>query len=464
MKSAMNKFETRPHLTPNATQDAMLDATQSAARVMQRCDQLARCSESATGLTRTFLSPAMDAAHEMVAGWMREAGMTPHVDEMGNLIGHFPSVHNTEDAPLFLFGSHLDTVPNAGKYDGMLGVLLAIEVVETLGARPADLPFALEVIGFSEEEGVRFRTPYLGSRALAGTFDAAFLELKDKNGISMRQAMRHFGLVPDEWRAARHTSTSANNSQQIVGYFEAHIEQGPFLEALGAPLGIVTSIAGQSRVRVRFSGQSGHAGTCPMPLRRDALAAASEWVLAVEALGQKSPGLVATVGILEVDSAASNIVPGEVMCSLDVRHGIDGTRETAVETLLQTARDLCARRGVGFEKLSHADQNAVPMDKTLLNHLKTACEALQLSAPEMVSGAGHDAAIMASLAPCAMLFLRTPGGASHCPEEAVALEDVALAIESMKSFLIEVAQQTIQEQATQQEATQRGELVESHNF
>lgn len=400
---------------------------QGAARVLNRCDQLARCSDSSTNLTRTFLSPSMNDAHELVAGWMREAAMMPHVDEMGNLLGYMASSSGVS-SKTWLLGSHLDTVPNAGKYDGALGVLLAIETVSLL--RDHVLPFALQVIGFSEEEGVRFKTPYLGSRAIAGTFDPQLFELCDANGISMGQALRHFGLVAEDWEEARYYSSA------VAGYLEAHIEQGPMLESLGAPLGIVTDIVGQSRLQVRFSGQSGHAGTLPMHLRRDALAAASEWVLVVEAMAGAKEGLVATVGSLDVRPNTPNVVAGEAICSVDVRHASDAVRETAVEELLLAARDLSTRRGVKFEVLGRSSQKAVPMDTSLRTRMQSACDELGVRAPAMVSGAGHDAAIMATLCPCAMLFLRTPGGASHCPEEAVNLDDVALALQAMHSFLV----------------------------
>lgn len=357
----------------------------------------------------------------MVAIWMREAGLSPRVDALGNLRGHFPA--SSENAPLWVLGSHLDTVPNAGKYDGMLGVLLAIEVVASLGEK---LPFAIEVVGFSDEEGVRFKTPYLGSRAFAGRFEPDFLELRDQNGVSMRAALENFGLDGGAF-------ASAQIKTPIAGYFEAHIEQGPVLEKLGAPLGIVSAIAGQSRVRLRFCGQSGHAGTLPMNARRDALAAASEWVLETEKIGQNTPNLVATVGFVEVVPNAANVVPGEVSCSLDVRHADDQTRENAVLRLLENAQIIAARRGLGLDIVSHAAQNAVSMNSFLRAKLRA---IVGPDVPEIVSGAGHDAAILAQIAPAAMLFLRTPGGASHCPQEAVLESDVAHALNAMRAFLL----------------------------
>lgn len=396
----------------------------AASRALTRCDQLAACSEEEGRITRLFLSPALRGAHELIGAWMREAGMTTRVDDLGNLIGHYAGA--SEDAPLFLLGSHLDSVPNAGKYDGVLGVLLAIEAVAALdGAR---LPFALEVLGFSDEEGIRYGTPYLGSRALAGTFDEALLQGRDEREISMRDAIVAFGLDPD-WRGVSYAA------RKVAGYLETHIEQGPVLESEGAPLGIVSAIAGQSRWRVRFFGQAGHAGTLPMHFRRDALAAASEWILAVEATARQSQGLFATVGMLTIDAGAANVVPGEVECSLDVRHANDGARGDAVAELLDAAQEIALRRGVEIETRRKSEQSAVPMNTRLRAHLATAVAQLGVAAPSIVSGAGHDAVIISALCPVAMLFLRTPGGASHCPDEAVWPADVELALRALSGFL-----------------------------
>lgn len=395
-----------------------------AARVLARCDALALRSDEAGRVTRTFLSPAMKEAHKLVGGWMRKAGMTTRVDALGNLIGHWAGT--SSDAPFWILGSHLDTVPNAGKYDGTLGVLLAIEVVASFRE---PLPFAIEVIGFSEEEGVRFKTPYLGSRAVAGCFDSSLLNLRDAEGFTMRAAIANFGLSPDEWRAAQY------GGKRVSGYFEAHIEQGPILESLGEPLGFVTSIAGQSRARLRFIGHAGHAGTLPMHLRRDALVAAGAWILEVEKIGASTAGLMATVGFIQASPNAANVVPGEVLCSLDVRHADDDQREKATDKLVEIARLVAAQRGIEIEVVSRLSQPAVPMDSRLQQLLRESTDG----APDIVSGAGHDAAIMAQLAPATMLFLRTPGGQSHCPDEAVNESDVALALEAMRTFLIKIA-------------------------
>ena len=402
-----------------------------AARVMRRCDELAKCSDDPDHIERLFLSPALQQSHELVGGWMREAGLATRIDEIGNLWGRV----GPAGAPAFWIGSHLDSVPNAGRYDGPLGVLMGLEVIAGLvlahKLRGQELPFALEVVGFSDEEGVRFGARCLGSRALCGDFNASLLELLDEDEISMAQAMANFGLAPDKWPDAR------ADSARVLGYLEAHIEQGPVLEDTGKPLAIVTAIAGQSRLRVRFGGRAGHAGTQPMVLRRDGLAAASEWILEVENLAMEAEDLVATVGTIEVEGAASNVVPGGVVCALDVRHPNDNAREAAVGELMSSARRIAARRGVGFDEVFHDRQSAVPMDKNLLERLSRAAQKLEIEAPLMVSGAGHDAAFMAEICPASVLFLRTPGGESHNPAEAVDADDVALGLRVMREFLEE---------------------------
>lgn len=404
------------------------DLRASAARVLSRCDAVALCTSEEGEVTRLSFTPALNQAQELVADWMRAAGMTTRIDALGNIIGRFAG---READPVLLLGSHLDSVPGAGKYDGVLGVLLAIEAVASRDC--AGLPYAIEIIGFSDEEGVRFHTPYLGSRAAAGSFEASLLKLRDEDGVSLRHALREFGQDPDSWPLA------AYSAQRVLGYFEAHIEQGPVLESIGAPLGVVMAIAGQTRLQVRFSGHSGHAGTLPMPLRRDALAAASEWILVVESEGAKTPGLMATVGYVQVEPNAPNVVPGSVTCTLDARHADDEARRLAVEHLLAAAEGIGERRNISFELLTKAEQPATTMDAELRDVLAQIAAAQGIEAPSIVSGAGHDAVVMAGLAPTSMLFLRTPGGLSHCPEEAVDGLDIAKALEVMRGFFDELA-------------------------
>ena len=372
------------------------------------CRELAEFTEEPGRITRTFLSPPMRDVHRVLSDWMKRLGMRVWVDDAGNLRG----LHGRAPKRLVI-GSHLDTVPDAGAFDGILGVVLGIALVEALGDHCPGL--FIEVIGFSEEEGVRFGVPFIGSRAVAGTLTS---EIAD---VRVCDAIRAFGLNPEDLPAAR-------LSPEAVAYLEFHIEQGPVLESLGLPLGIVDAIVGQSRLMLTFSGHANHAGTTPMLLRHDALAAAAEWILLVEKYGQETPGLVATAGQIQVEPNATNVIPGKVVVSLDVRHASDEARHVAVEALIRAAHETAERRGVTVQHELRLDQPAVPMDGALgrmfgpgLNH--------------MVSGAGHDAMILAPVVPAAMLFLRSPGGVSHHPDEAVLVEDVAAALKAGVKFV-----------------------------
>ncbi|RIH88875.1 N-carbamoyl-L-amino acid hydrolase [Meiothermus luteus] len=396
-----------------------------AQKVVERCGALARLSEEEGRLTRTFLCPAMREAHRMLAGWMEALGMEVRIDAVGNLIGRYPG--QKPDAPLFLLGSHVDTVRDAGPYDGVLGVVLALALVEALGGER--LPWALEVIAFSEEEGVRFGVPFLGSKAAAGRFEAGLLERKDAQGLSLAEAIRAFGLDPGQIPQA------AYQPHRVRGYLEFHIEQGPVLESLGYPLGVVEAIVGQSRLELSFLGQAGHAGTTPMPLRRDALAGAAEWITWVEREARETPGLVATVGRIAALPGVANVIPGEVRLSLDVRHADDQVRAHAVAHLVGRAQQVALRRGLELAYQTLHEQPAVPCDPQLREALAQAVEAQGYPPYRMVSGAGHDAMVMASLCPVAMLFLRSPRGLSHHPEESVWPQDVAAALRVGLHFL-----------------------------
>ncbi|MCA9839703.1 MAG: allantoate amidohydrolase [Trueperaceae bacterium] len=388
--------------------------------VMARCDILARYSEDPKALTRTFLTLPFKDVHADVSAWMQEAGMEVKVDAIGNIIGHYKG--KRKDVPRFLIGSHLDTVRNAGKYDGMLGVLVGIAVVKALKGKK--LPFALDVIGFSEEEGVRFGATYFGSQTLTGSFDPHQLDLRDRNGISMREAIERFGLNPDEIASAKY------DKKQTLGYAEVHIEQGPVLESLNQPLGIAEAIIGQSKLELSFVGKAGHAGTAPMHLRKDALTGAAEFVLSVESFARKTEGLVATVGKLETRPGASNVIPGEVALSLDVRHKNDKVRADAVTTLLGKAQVIASERELKLYHKQLLDAPTAPMNKTFTNLLLS-----QSKAPRMVSGAGHDASVMSHFTQSVLIFVRSPGGISHHPHETVLGKDVAAAIATLKSFL-----------------------------
>ena len=360
----------------------------------------------------------MRECHREIARWMEPLGVRARVDASGNLRGVYPGVEL--NAGRLLIGSHLDTVPNAGAYDGILGVVIAVALLEELHGRR--LPFGIEIVGFSEEEGVRFGTPFIGSRALVGRLDNKILETRDAHGISVRKAIEEFGLNPEEIPQAVLESGA-------LGYLEFHIEQGPVLEKLNLPLAAVEAIAGQSRLEVTFLGRANHAGTTPMHLRFDAIAGAAEWIGTVERVAQGIQGLVATVGKIEAKPGATNVIAAEASLTLDVRHRSDEIRTLAVDDLIRQAEGIAARRGLSVRENTLLSQRAVAMDSFLHEKIEQAILKTGCKAHGMVSGAGHDAMIMAEKIPSAMIFLRTPGGISHDPAESVACEDVEKAIE-----------------------------------
>ena len=399
----------------------------AAKKIIGRCNALGKISEEPGRLIRTFASPAMRRANELAARWMRKAGMKTRVDAIGNLIGHYEG--EKPNAKILLLGSHLDTVRNAGTFDGPLGVLLAIACVGHLHRKKTKLPFAIAVVGFSDEEGVRFQVPYLGSKTLAGCFDKKDLRRKDTEGISMAESIRRFGGNPGKLKSAR------LNPDRLFGYVETHIEQGPVLEKKNLSLGIVSAIAGQTRARVTFIGRAGHAGTTPMSLRKDALCAAAEMILAAENLAQKTPGLVATVGEIIAKPGASNVVPGEVSLSLDVRHTKDDVRQDATKTLAQRFAKIIRRRNLKGDFAIVHEMAAVECSKGLSELLGKAVKRRQKKAIQIPSGAGHDAAVMAGITPSAMLFIRCKDGISHHPDESVETSDVQKAFDVMNDFL-----------------------------
>jgi allantoate deiminase len=390
--------------------------------VIARCRSLATFSEDQGSTRRTFLSPPMRDCHREITGWLEPLGIPVRIDAVGNLRAWYPAAQS--GAPTLLVGSHLDTVPNAGAYDGVLGVVLAVSLLEALHGRR--LPFGIEVVGFSEEEGVRFGVPFIGSRALVGRFDEDLLNVQDPRGISVRKAIEEFGLNPAEIPLA---CLNQPGVKEYFGYIEFHIEQGPVLEDLGQPLAVVELIAGQSRLEFKFLGRSNHAGTTPMHLRYDALAAAAEWITAVEHRARSATGLVATVGKIEAKPGATNVIAGETRLTLDVRHGSDEIRLQAVKDLVEQAQEIAGRRGLTAKWNTLLEQRAVAMDPFLVAEIERAIGKTGGAPHRMVSGAGHDAMILAGKVPAAMIFLRTPGGISHDPAESVWVEDVEKAIE-----------------------------------
>lgn len=394
---------------------------------IRRCRLLAEFSEEPGFTTRTFLAAPMRDVHRLLTSWMTDLSMTVRVDAVGNLRGLYPGA--TSSAPRLFIGSHLDTIPRAGAFDGVLGVVLGIALVEQLkGER---LPFAIEVVGFAEEEGVRFGVPFIGSRAFVGAADEALLARCDAAGRSVSDAIRDFGLDP-----ARIDDAAAGTA---VGYLELHIEQGPVLDNLGAPVGIVDAIAGQTRADATFIGDARHAGTTPMSARRDALAGAAEWIGVVEREAHSTPGLVATVGRVDAAPGAGNVIAGSCTCTLDVRHAVDHVRTAAAARIAAHARDVAARRALDLEWTTRLDQPAVEMDRSLVATLERAVLAAGAPVHHLTSGAGHDAMIVASRMPAAMLFLRSPGGISHHPDENVLEADVTAALDVGRCFLHELS-------------------------
>jgi len=396
-----------------------------ASTVMERCELLGNISEEADALTRPYGSQAMREANEIVSGWMRRAGITVSQDGIGNLIGFYPG---TGDKTLVL-GSHLDTVRDAGRYDGILGVMVAIACVQRLHDRGERLPFSLELAAFADEEGLRFGTTYLGSSVYAGAFDEERLHLQDRDGVTLREAVRTFDGDPDA------LEQEGRGKGDLLGYCEVHIEQGPVLEEHDLPVGIVTAINGQSRVGLVFDGKAGHAGTVPMEARQDALCAAAEFVLEVERAARAEPGAVATVGEISAFPDAANIVPGRTELSLDVRHPDDEVRERLRDHLKTRAEEIAASRGCDCEWQLRQETSAVSTDPDLSALLARAVEDLGMVVHRLPSGAGHDAAQVAGLTPVVMLFVRCKEGVSHNPAESVAQEDVAVAVETLGRFL-----------------------------
>ena len=396
-------------------------------RIMQRCDTLARHSELPGGLTRVYLSEEQRAANDLVLGWMRDAGMEARIDAIGNVVGRYEG--ERPGLPCLMLGSHLDTVRDAGKYDGMLGVISAIECVDFLNSRRKKLPYALEVIGFADEEGVRFGSTLLGSRAVAGTFKPEVLESVDANGISMRAAMRESGLDPER------IAQAARRREDVLAYAELHIEQGPVLEAEGLAVGVVTAINGATRLAVEVEGFAGHAGTVPMNLRQDALAAAAECVLAIERRCGGVPELVGTVGKLETLPGAVNVIPGKVRFTIDIRSPRDPERLAAVSEVAAEMQAIAKRRGVSIKVTKTHEGGVAQCASWLQEQIGAAIETEGLPVRRLPSGAGHDGMAMIDLADIGMLFLRCEKGISHNPAEAIAAADAEIGARVFLRFI-----------------------------
>jgi allantoate deiminase len=398
----------------------------SGTALLERADALAAITETPPALTRSYLTPEHKRASELVLGWMRAAGMKAALDAAGNVAGRYEGAK--PGRPCLLLGSHLDTVRDAGKYDGILGVLTAIACVDALNRAGERLPFAIEVIGFGDEEGVRFGGTLIGSRAIAGAFDPALLQLRDAAGISLAEAYRAFGLDPARIAAL------AKKPEDVLAYVELHIEQGPRLESEGLPVGVVTAIAGFTRLAVEIVGTAGHAGTVPMKGRRDALAAAAECILAVERRGG-APGLVATVGKIEAAPGAINVIPGAARFAVDMRSADDALREAAIAELTAELRAIAARRGVGLEIRGTQFSRAASCAPWLMDRLGAAVKAEGLPEFQLMSGAGHDGMALIRIADIGMLFVRCARGISHNPAEAITAEDAEIGARVLLRFI-----------------------------
>ena len=395
--------------------------------IMEWLDELAECSEDPAELTRRYLTPEHAQAAEIVMRRMREAGMSARLDAVGNVVGHFPG--RRPGARRLILGSHQDTVRNAGKFDGALGVLLPIACLRSLHERGERLDYPVDVIAFGDEEGVRFQATLLGSRAVAGNLDQAMLQAVDDDGVHLHEAMRAFGLDPGA------VADAGYNRDEVAAYVEVHIEQGPVLEAEDLPVGVVTSISGAVRLRVEVMGRAGHAGTVPMNLRRDALAAASEAVVAVERTCLEIPGTVGTVGMLRTVSGAVNVIPGVVEFTIDVRGESDELRRAALDRIDGAFAGIASRRGVHFDCVPTHEVGARQCSPRLVRRLGEAIEAEGFDVRRLPSGAGHDAMAMADLTEVGMLFVRCKEGISHHPAESMTVADAEVAARVLLRFL-----------------------------
>jgi allantoate deiminase len=380
--------------------------------IVSRINQLGAISETEEHLARIFLSPEHRVAADLIMSWMKDAGMAAHLDAIGNVCGRYEG--DRPGLPCLMLGSHYDTVRDAGKWDGPLGVITAIACVTELNRRGVRLPFAIEVVGFADEEGVRFASTLLGSRAIAGTFDQGVLDARDANDVTMREAMLQFGLDPDR------VGTAARKRAELLAYVELHIEQGPVLEQQNLPVGVVTAISGATRLAANLSGMAGHAGTVPMALRRDALAGAAECILAVEQYCKADgAGLVGTVGIVNAMPGATNVIPGRVSFALDIRAPDDQHRKQAVAEIVQRIEAIAKRRGLSLQIDVTHENRTVPCAPWLKAQVAEAVAAEGYGAFELPSGAGHDGMAMVDISDIAMLFVRCRGGISHNPAEHV---------------------------------------------
>lgn len=405
----------------------MSEFSDAAALVMARCEALGSLSQNPSCLDRRYLTEQHKLANQLTSGWMIEAGMTTWQDSVGNIWGRYTSA--VPNAPCLIIGSHLDTVPNGGKYDGMLGVVAPVTLMAMFSGEGRQFPFHIDIVGFCDEEGTRFGTTLLGSRALTGKWQDEWRRLIDEDGISLEDAMKNFGLDFDAINSATIAQTD------LLGYLELHIEQGPLLEQENLPVGVVNAIAGAKRFSLTVTGMAGHAGTVPMSMRHDALCASAEMILAVESISQQRPGVVATVGKIENAPNGVNVISGRCQFSLDIRSEEDPLRDAALAEILQKINDIAVLRNVELKIEQTHSAPAVHCDSALQNTLLKGVTEAGIVPKVLASGAGHDAMAMAEICPVAMLFTRCKGGISHHPAESITTDDVAASLAVMHHSL-----------------------------
>lgn len=402
-----------------------------AARVLARLDQLATVTSAQGAVSRLYLSPEHKAAARLVSAWMQEAGLKVGIDATGTVVGRLEG--SARSAKTLLLGSHIDSVVNAGRFDGCLGVVVAIEAAAELRRLGRKLPYALEVLAFGDEEGVRFTKTMSGSRALAGTIAPETLAIVDAHGTSLSEALRAFGCNPDEIPGL------ARRPADLLGYIEVHIEQGSVLEAESHSVGVATAISGAGRYLVEVRGKAGHAATLPMPMRRDALTGAAQMILAVEAIARQTPGLIATAGQIAVLSCAMGTVPAVAQFMVDLRSPVDRTRRIAFHEIQKQFRDIAKQRQLNVRVHETLGEKAAACDQRFIRHLTEAVELVSGSAIGLPCGDGHDASSLAKLCPIGMLLVRCKGGVTHHPDESVKAEDVEVATRVLLQFLQRIA-------------------------
>ncbi|HXW19917.1 MAG TPA: allantoate amidohydrolase [Roseiarcus sp.] len=405
--------------------DVLASNESPAHRMMRRLDELVKFSDEDGALTRLYLSKAHREAAKQFIAWCAEAGVDAKIDASGNVWGRYEG--KAPGAPALMLGSHIDTVRNAGRYDGNLGALAALAVVEALAASGERLDHAVEIVAFGDEEGVRFPTTLTGSRALAGLFARAALDQKDADGVTMRDALVAFGCDPDGVGALR--------GRNIAAFVELHIEQGPVLEAENLAVGVVTAINGATRLHAKVVGLAGHSGAVPMGLRRDALTAAAEMMLLIEARARIEDDLVGTVGRVDVEPGAVNVIPGEVRFTVDIRAPRDEQRRRAVSDISKRLSAIAATRNVELTLTQTHEAGAYACHASVIAGLKDSVERVYGAPARLLpSGAGHDTMVMGQLCPAGMLFLRCKGGISHNPEESITTEDAEVGLTSLIDF------------------------------